>query len=98
MRKSPTAPERRGSVGRQFADEVRSAFTGGLISPGDPGYEQGRRVHNGLIDKRPALIARCRTAPDVADAVRIGSDQASEISVRGGGHGVAGLAVTDGGL
>ena len=79
-------------------DEMRSSFTGELISPADPGYDQSRRVHNGLIDKRPALIARCRTVPDVADAVRTGRAHAAEISVRGGGHGVAGLAVTDGGL
>ena len=78
--------------------QVRASFTGDLIGPADPGYEQARRVHNGLISKRPALIARCRTVPDVADAVRIGRQQAAEISVRGGGHGVAGLAVTDGGL
>jgi len=55
-------------------------------------------VHNGMINKRPALIARCRTIPDIADAVNIGREQATEISVRGGGHSVAGLAVTDGGL
>ena len=55
-------------------------------------------MHNGLTDKRPALIARCRTVPDVVDAIRIGREQAAEISVRSGGHGVAGLAVTDGGL
>jgi hypothetical protein len=55
-------------------------------------------VHNGLIDKRPRLIARCRTVPDIVDAVTIGREQAAEISVRGGGHSVAGLAVTDGGL
>jgi FAD/FMN-containing dehydrogenase len=79
-------------------DEVRASFTGELIGPGDPAYEQVRTVHNGLIDKRPALIARCRTVPDVVDAVNIGREQATEISVRGGGHGVAGLAVTDGGL
>ena len=78
--------------------EVRATFTGELIGPGDPGYEQARRVHNGLIDKRPALIARCRTVPDIVDAVIIGREQATEISVRGGGHNVAGLAVTDGGL
>ena len=79
-------------------DQVRDSFTGELVSPADPGYEQIRRVHNGLIDKRPGLIARCRTVPDVADAVTIGREQATEISVRGGGHSVAGLAVTDGGL
>ena len=79
-------------------EEVRASFTGELIGPADPAYEQARRVHNGLINKRPALIARCRTVPDIADAVNIGREQATEISVRGGGHGVAGLAVTDGGL
>jgi FAD/FMN-containing dehydrogenase len=78
--------------------EVRASFTGELVSPADPGYEQIRRVHNGLINKRPGLIARCRTVPDIVDAVRIGREQATEISVRGGGHSVAGLAVTDGGL
>ena len=78
--------------------QVRASFTGELVGPSDPGYEQIRRVHNGLIDKRPGLIARCRTVPDIVDAVTIGREQAAEISVRGGGHGVAGLAVTDGGL
>jgi FAD/FMN-containing dehydrogenase len=79
-------------------DQVMASFTGELVGPADPGYEQIRRVQNGLIDKRPGLIARCRTVPDVADAVIIGREQATEISVRGGGHNVAGLAVTDGGL
>lgn len=78
--------------------EVATTFTGELVRPGDPGYDQVRRVHNGMIDRRPGLIARCRTAPDVADAVTIGREQGAEISVRGGGHSVAGLAVTDGGL
>ena len=82
----------------EVPDEVRASFTGDLIGPDDPGYEQFRRVHNGLIDRRPALIARCRTVPDIADAVTVGREQATEISVRGGGHNVAGLAVTDGGL
>src|SRR6266700_8272846 len=79
-------------------DEVRASFTGDLIGPADPAYEEARRVHNGLINKHPALIARCRTTPDIVDAVSLGREQAAEISVRGGGHGVAGLAVTDGGL
>ena len=79
-------------------DHVRAAFTGELVGPADPGYEQIRRVQNGLIDRRPGLIARCRTVPDVVDAMTMGREQATEISVRGGGHSVAGLAVTDGGL
>ena len=82
----------------EVPDEVRASFTGELTGPHDPAYEQACRVHNGLINKHPALIAACRTVPDVVDAVNIGRAQAAEISVRGGGHGVAGLAVTDGGL
>ena len=56
----------------RFPDEVRASFTGELIGPGEAGYEQARGVHNGLIDRRPALIARCRTIPDIQDAVIIG--------------------------
>ena len=82
----------------EVPDQMRASFTGELIGPGDPAYEQTRRVHNGLINKHPALIARCRTVPDVVDAVSLGRRPGAEISVRGGGHGVAGLAVTDGGL
>ena len=55
-------------------------------------------MHNGLIDKRPGLIARCHNVADVRDAVNFGRDSGLEISVRGGGHNVAGRAVTDGGL
>ena len=76
-------------------NEVMASFAGELIDPADPSFEHARRVHNGLIDKRPALIARCRTVPDVMDALRLGRDHATEISVCGGGHNVAGKAVTD---
>ena len=62
-----------------------------LLEPGDDGYDDARRVHNGLIDRRPALIVRCRTAADVAAAVRFARRGGLEISVRGGGHNVAGL-------
>ena len=82
----------------EVPDELKASFTGELIGPEDGSYEETRRVHNGLIDKRPALIARCRTVPDVVDAVNLGRLHDAEISVRGGGHGVSGLAVTDGGL
>jgi FAD/FMN-containing dehydrogenase len=59
------------------------------------GYEDARRVHNGMIDRRPALIIRCRTTDDVAEAVRFARRTGLEISVRGGGHNVAGLAIAD---
>jgi FAD/FMN-containing dehydrogenase len=73
-------------------------FSGPVLAPGDRGYDEVRRVHNGLIDRRPALIARCLHTADVTDAVKFGSGEGLEISVRGGGHSVAGRAVTDGGL
>ncbi|HEV8626511.1 MAG TPA: FAD-dependent oxidoreductase, partial [Acidimicrobiia bacterium] len=79
-------------------DDVRARFTGSLLAPGEEGYDEARRVHNGLIDKRPALVARCHTTADVVEAVRLGRRQASEISIRGGGHNVAGRSVTEGGL
>jgi FAD/FMN-containing dehydrogenase len=71
---------------------------GELLRPGDAGYEEARRVHNGLIDKRPLLIARCQTVPEVVAAVDFGRLNGLEISVRGGGHSVAGFGVCDGGL
>jgi FAD/FMN-containing dehydrogenase len=79
-------------------EALAAAFSGTLLQPGDPGYEQARKVHNGLIDKRPGIIARCRGAADVADAIAFARAAGFEISVRGGGHNPAGRAVTDGGV
>jgi FAD/FMN-containing dehydrogenase len=70
----------------------------GFLRPADADYDQTRHVYNGLVDRRPALIARCQTVADVAAAVELARERDLEISVRGGGHGVAGHAVTDGGL
>jgi hypothetical protein len=64
----------------------------------DAGYDEMRAVHNGLVDKRPALIASWANTADIADAVRFGRAQGLEISTRGGGHNVAGKGVTDGGM
>jgi hypothetical protein len=79
-------------------DELAASFSGELLEPTSPGYDEARRVHNGLIDKRPALVARCSNTADVRDAVNLGREANVEIAVRGGGHNVAGLAATDGGL
>ena len=78
--------------------ELASTFSGQLLKPTDVGYEEARRVHNGLVDKRPALIARCRGVADVADAVNSARKLGLEVAVRGGGHNVAGRATIDGGL
>ena len=85
------------SLGETVA-ELAKTFTGQLLRSSDPDYEHARRVHNGLIDKRPALIARCRGMSDIVDAVKVARDQRLEVAVRGGGHNVAGRSTTDGGL
>lgn len=79
-------------------EKLSTTFSGTLLRPEDAGYDEARRVHNGLIDKRPSLIARCRGTADVVDAVQLGREAELEISVRGGGHNVAGRACTEGGL
>lgn len=70
----------------------------GLLRPGDDGYDDARRVWNAMVDRRPALIARCRDAQDVVAAVRLAQREGLEIGVRCGGHSVVGLAVPEGGL
>src|SRR3954449_6469079 len=69
-----------------------------ILRPEDPGYHEARAIHNGLVDRRPALIVRCRSADDVVAALALARDEGLEVSVRGGGHNVAGRAVTDGGV
>jgi FAD/FMN-containing dehydrogenase len=78
--------------------EGLEAFSGDLLRPGDSGYEEARRGFNGLIDKRPALIARCLGEADIADAIAYAREAGLEISVRGGGHSVAGRCFTEGGV
>src|SRR5437868_14898841 len=80
------------------AAQLAPEFTGELLQPTDPGYDEARRVHNGLVDKRPTLIARCRGTADVADAVKLARTLNLEVAIRGGGHNVAGRATIDGGL
>ena len=76
----------------------RSTFRGTLIAPGDPTYDEARRVWNGTVDRRPALIARCTGTEDVLRAVELAREHRLPVAVRGGGHSVAGNAVCDGGL
>jgi FAD/FMN-containing dehydrogenase len=73
-------------------------FSGQLIRPGDNAYDDARKVFNGMIDRSPALIARCANADDVVAAVGLARDQDLPLSVYGGGHGVTGSAVCDAGI
>jgi FAD/FMN-containing dehydrogenase len=77
---------------------LRAHFSGDLFLPGDGGYDPCRQVFNGMHDKRPAVIARCRSAADVVAAVGFAREQRLEIAVRSGGHSVAGLSVCEGGM
>jgi FAD/FMN-containing dehydrogenase len=79
-------------------DRLTARFTGAVLSATDDGYDDARAVHNGLIDRRPAVIARARTTGDVVAALDAARRAGLEVSVRGGGHNVAGRAVTEGGV
>ncbi|WP_409180383.1 FAD-binding oxidoreductase [Amycolatopsis sp. VS8301801F10] len=78
--------------------ELREAFQGELLSPGDGAFDKARRIWNGMIDRRPAVIARCRSASDVSAAVRYARGARLPLSVRCGGHNVAGTSVVEGGV
>jgi len=79
-------------------EDLAAAVRGSVILPGDPEYDQARAVYNGMIDKRPGAVARCRDTADVITCVRFAREHGIEIAVRGGGHSVGGLGVWDGAL
>jgi FAD/FMN-containing dehydrogenase len=78
--------------------ELEASFAGALVRPGDLTYDEQRRVWNGSIDRRPALIARCTGVADVIAAVRCARDTGLPLAVRGGGHSFPGQSVCDGGI
>jgi FAD/FMN-containing dehydrogenase len=78
--------------------DLRASFRGELIHPGDGDYEAARRVYNGMIDRRPGLIARCVDVADVIAAVSLARDGRNLLAVRGGGHNGPGLGVCDQGV
>jgi FAD/FMN-containing dehydrogenase len=78
--------------------ELAAQVSGPVLGPEDAGYDAARAVHNGLIDRRPAVIVRCRKTSDVVAALALARREGLEVSIRGGGHNVAGRAVTDGGV
>jgi FAD/FMN-containing dehydrogenase len=81
-----------------LVDELRGTLRGRLIRPGDEAYEQGRRVWNGNIDRRPALIVRCAGVADVIAAINFARDNQLVLAVRGGAHSAAGHGTCDGGM
>src|SRR5207247_9507562 len=83
---------------QQALAELEASFRGRLIRPGDPDYDHHRRIWNGAIDRRPALIARCAGVADVMAAVTFGRRAGLPVAIRSGGHSFPGHSMADGGL
>ena len=86
------------SIESSLSAALAERISGTVIAPGDAAYDEARAIWNGMIDHRPALIARARTADDVAATVTFAREHGVALTVRGGGHNVAGGAVADGAL
>jgi FAD/FMN-containing dehydrogenase len=86
------------TVDAQAVDALRSSLQGSLVLPGDDGYDDARKIWNAMIDRRPAMIARCKVADDVLRSVAFARDHRLLLAVRGGGHNIAGNAVCDRGF
>ena len=86
------------TLDNHLVDQLEGRVTGSVLAPDHPGYDAARAVHNGLVDRKPALIVRARSAQDIVAALAFAQRGGFEVSVRGGGHNVAGRAVTDGGV
>ena len=77
---------------------LEETVRGSVLTPGHPDYDEARSIWNALIDRRPAVIVQCSGAADVVDAVNFAREQRLDLSIKAGGHNVAGNAVNDGGL
>jgi hypothetical protein len=86
------------TVSEQDLQSFQAEFKGDLILPGAPHYDQARAVWNGMIDRHPALIARCLSTEDVVAGVKLARRLGLPLAVRGGGHNVAGHAASEGGI
>ena len=86
------------AIDQETIDALRSDFRGCLLLPADQGYDEARRIWNGMIDRRPALIVRCAGVADVIAAVKLAKAHDLVVAVKGGGHNIAGNAVCQDGL
>jgi FAD/FMN-containing dehydrogenase len=86
------------ALDQKLVDGLRAALRGPLLLDGDAGYEEARSVWNAMIDRRPALVARCLGVADILAGVRFARESGIALSMKGGGHNISGLAVAEGGL
>jgi FAD/FMN-containing dehydrogenase len=85
-------------VDRSAVARLRDEFAGQIVEPADPDYDAARAVWNGMVDRYPALVARCEATSDVISAVRFAREQDLVVAVRGGGHSMGGFSTCDGGI
>ena len=83
---------------QETIEQFKGQLRGQVIEPHDPGYADARKVYNGMIDRKPRLIAKCADVADVMTAVRFGQENGIRVSIRGGGHNAGGLGICDDGL
>ncbi|HJU61087.1 MAG TPA: FAD-dependent oxidoreductase, partial [Candidatus Binatia bacterium] len=79
-------------------EELKGTIKGNVLVPDDPGYEEARKIWNGMIDRRPAVIVQCGQADDVPPVIRFARQNGLELSIRGAGHNIAGNALCDNGV
>jgi FAD/FMN-containing dehydrogenase len=87
-----------GTFGAALADGIQGTFSGDLYRPGDPGYEEARRVWNAMHDRRPALVGRPADEAGVQQLVNLAREERLPLAIRGGGHSISGLGTCDGGV
>src|SRR6516165_7337862 len=86
------------NISEEATQNLKRKVMGQIVLPSDPSYDEIRQIWNAMIDRRPALIVRCAEASDVPHAISFARENGLEISVRGGGHNIAGNALCDGGV
>jgi len=85
-------------LAQSVVEDFRAGLRGQLLLPGAAGYDDARKIYNGMFDRRPAMIARCLGAADVVRSVQFARAHGLLVAVRGGGHSLSGQSVCDGGL
>ena len=90
--------QRTPNLSKEAVEALKGNVKGQIVLPSDAGYDEVRQVWNAMIDRRPALIVRCAGAPDVPHAIAFARAHGLELSIRGGGHNIAGTALCEGGL
>src|SRR5439155_25629860 len=92
------AESSRSGPDQRAIDRLRGVLRGPLLRPGEPGFKEACSIWNGMIARRPAVVARVSGAADVVACVNFARQNGLPLSIRGGGHGIAGAALCDGGL